>query len=264
MRILFVVGLLLLASFSSAALQQANEETIYLEKITPYMKIIDGNILVFDEKTARNVGLDDAYIRFTTEYVDYNNKMICSFSIMTEEQNFCNSAFSHTEFQIISNKYNQSSDYAKELGRLFAKANAGSGVYKSASDGIVCGGSRDMPHTCPARRESGIYYSSLSSLSSMVRSAGYHNTYWPGCGSSDYRCDRDFTRWTGAYGCSSSSGALRYQLSARQSGTRWTYWTQGVEPNPEILSYSWPVWWWGGYVNWWHTEWPQPDGRRGC
>ncbi len=57
----------------------------------------------------------------------------------------------------------------------------------------------------------------------------------------------DYAKNVNAFGC--NNGELRSQ--GLVTGT-YTYNSQSPEPNPELLSYIWPVWWWGNYVLTWH------------
>lgn len=57
----------------------------------------------------------------------------------------------------------------------------------------------------------------------------------------------DYAKNTSAFGC--NNGELRTQGLVKTTNS---YNHQSPEPNPEILSYSAPVWWWDGYVIAWH------------
>ncbi len=134
----------------------------------------------------------------------------------------------------------------------------------------VCGGGKDKPHTCPKRVESGVYKNTQTEIANYVKGLGYHNTYFPGCGIGGYSCTTDFSKNLSAYSCSSGVFRMQANLSTKttSTGVKWTFSIQGTqqtpEPNPEILSYVPPAIWWPGYVNWWHTEWVQPNGHKGC
>ncbi|MEK6970263.1 MAG: hypothetical protein AABW68_01050 [archaeon] len=142
--------------------------------------------------------------------------------------------------------------------------------YVDLAEPQVCGGGKDKPHVCPKRFESGVYKSTQTEIGNYVKGLGYHNTYFPGCGIGGYPCTTDFSKNLSAYSCSSGIFRMQANLSTKitSTGVKWTFSTQGSqqypEPNPEILSYFPPAIWWPGYVNWWHTEWVQPNGHKGC
>ncbi len=72
---------------------------------------------------------------------------------------------------------------------------------------------------------------------------GYHQVQIPWSSNPSIDYAQDVT----AYGC--NDGVFREQAIIRSSITYETY---TPEPNPEIVSYSWPSWWWGPYVLAWH------------
>ncbi len=113
----------------------------------------------------------------------------------------------------------------------------------SQESGDVCGGSQNNPHPCPPWNNSGIYKNSRTAIVNYLLSIGFHQTAWY----ASYN-NNDYTKGCDAYGC--SSPIFRTQAIIFQSDSLWSYRTQTPEPNPEIFSYTWPVWWWGSYVQW--------------
>ena len=59
----------------------------------------------------------------------------------------------------------------------------------------------------------------------------------------------DYAKRLSVYGC--NEGAFRTEAVATVGGT-WDIWISKNEPNPDVLSYSSPVWWWTFYVHTWH------------
>ncbi len=106
----------------------------------------------------------------------------------------------------------------------------------------------DSPHPCPPRGNSGVYRNTKDEIKNYLLSHGFHVV--PGYATYSY--GDDFAKVVSAYGC--DWGPFRHEAWPVQSGSRWTYKYQTPEPNPEILSYTWPAWWWGAYVNWWHRS----------
>lgn len=115
-----------------------------------------------------------------------------------------------------------------------------------AQAGSHCGSFRN-PTPCPPRVQSGQFFSTEAEVMQHLISLGYHRTANYAGGSSG----RDYTLVVDHPAC--GTGPFRIQANIRQQGPCWTYSTQGPEPNPEIRSYSWPHFWWGGYVAWWHA-----------
>lgn len=96
------------------------------------------------------------------------------------------------------------------------------------------------------------YNFTSSNPANTLKSLGFHNTASYACGYGN--CSTaDFTRgrsYTGPYGTCSSP---RFRDHGRITGTT-SFRIQYGEPNPEVLSYSWPYWNWGSYVQWWHAN----------
>lgn len=119
--------------------------------------------------------------------------------------------------------------------------------YRARSQSTVCGGSFQSPNPePPAIRKR--WFSSEGGAERYLTNNGYHRV--PQYASANYV--NDFAKTTSAYGC--SNGEMRSQAVVFQSGNYWRHSTQSPEPNPEILSYDWPVYWWGAYVAWWHVR----------
>ena len=59
----------------------------------------------------------------------------------------------------------------------------------------------------------------------------------------------DYAKRLSVYNC--NEGAFCTEARATEDGT-WDIWVAKNEPNPEVLSYASPIWWWTFYVNTWH------------
>ncbi len=210
-----------------------------LNSLSPYMKINKDYSVTFDISKAKANGLPKRLIQMGVEYSAYNNKSV---AIIKSEGIYSGKLKALPE----SSKFNAVFD-AMSSGSADATMRAA-----TTTSNLVCGGSQQQPHICPARKNSGIFKATKTEISNNVKSQGFHNTYWPGCGSTGYSCPEDFTKWVNAYSC--TWGSFRTQARILQQGSSWTYWTQTPEPNPEIFSYNWPVYWWGQYVQWWHNR----------
>jgi hypothetical protein len=131
-------------------------------------------------------------------------------------------------------------------------------VNMSLAGPLVCGGGTDKPHKCPLHVQSSVKKNTEVEIKNYLKGIGYHNTYYPGCGVNPlYPCSVDFSLWVnGSSVPACTYGAFRSQAVLNKMGSQWSFWTQSPEPNPEILNYSWPATWWGSYVFWWHSIWP--------
>lgn len=118
-------------------------------------------------------------------------------------------------------------------------------LFMAMAAGDVCG-TRQEPSNCPSRIDSEQFFESDSAAKSHLEGEGYHQTprY-----ASQAGYGIDYAK-VAPNAC--GSGVFRDQAVLRRSGECWTYFTQGPEPNPEILSYVWPYFRWPSYVWWWH------------
>ncbi|MBI2530149.1 MAG: hypothetical protein HYW05_03320 [Candidatus Diapherotrites archaeon] len=205
-----------------------------LNKLLPYMALNKDYSVKFDSVVAK-AELPEKYVKLGKLYEEYHNNFIQAAK--------ANGVYSNKIKELPDNQF--FSNFFESKSTMTAQATI------SASS-LVCGGSQQQPHQCPARVNSGISKKSQTEISNYLKGMGFHNTYWPGCGPQGYTCSTDFTKWISAYNC--TWGSFRTQANIFQSGTKWTYRTQSPEPNPEIFSYSWPVYWWGTYVSWWHLS----------
>lgn len=105
------------------------------------------------------------------------------------------------------------------------------------------------PTTCPPRVYSGISFSTEDAAKQYLLAQGYHQAAryasWGGFGI-------DFTQVVTDPDC--GTGPFRNEAVLDKQGDCWTFYTQGPEPNPEVLSYLWPYAAWPGYVLWWHRR----------
>ncbi len=186
---------------------------IKLDKLNRYMKIDRNNSIHFDIKSAIEDGLPPRVIYFGLKAEKVINKMI--YEVKTYEK--------------------VSEETIREIDALFGP----SFKYTSLSWGEACGGGYDNPHPCPPRESSGIYRDTKDEIKEYLLSQGFHVVprY------ATYSYGDDFAKVVSAYGC--DWGPFRYEAWPVQSGAKWTYQYQTPEPNPEILAYRWPAWWWG-------------------
>lgn len=114
----------------------------------------------------------------------------------------------------------------------------------------VCGGSEDNPHPKATYTVTGSYDTFQDGKAAL--SSGYSQV--PGYASEN--SGYDFADWVTAYGC--ADGVFRDQtiIYDLDNDGDWQHHSHNnpSEPNPEVLGYYWPVYWWSGYTYWWHDN----------
>lgn len=110
-------------------------------------------------------------------------------------------------------------------------------------------GSRGRPTPCPPKVESGLFFASQTEVTQYLNSLGYHLT--PRYATTPNGFGLDFTR---VVDDPCGPNTFRSEAVIRHQGACWTFYTQGPEPNPEVLSYvrNWPHVFWPAYVFWYH------------
>ncbi|MFH0836066.1 MAG: hypothetical protein V1834_02780 [Candidatus Micrarchaeota archaeon] len=231
-----------------------------MQALTPFMNLDESDYSVsFDYSRAKISGLSANALRLGKNYERFHNQVISSVMRGTYPAGIDSSLSAEFEpmFRYVAETGDMISASSPISINKMRTANALSfdsfvPSFTRRLSYLVCGGDQQHPHKCPTRVNTGIYKSTLTEMQNYLKSAGYHNTYWPGCGIGGYPCQYDFSKTAYAYGC--NGGQFRNQANIAKSGSKWTYSWQSPEPNPEIFSYSWPVYWWGTYVNWWHNS----------
>lgn len=119
------------------------------------------------------------------------------------------------------------------------------------ADPTPCG-NKDYP--VPNYTPSWLPFSGYPNPGQTLINWGFHKTAGYACGQDPLvTCDYDYTRgrsYSGPYGVCSSPRFRDQGIVVSSTSFNIQY----GEPNPEILSYSWPYWNWGVYVQWWHNN----------
>ncbi len=216
-----------------------------IREITPYL-ILGEDKLVHFIKDKNDIPLDPKLIEIATDMIEMQNSFI--------SQAIANPNVKPTIDDELREKF---SDVVREIqdkkNRPVVSETSGwdwmlPEAFASHSILNVCGGSEDHPHPEP-RIEQKIY-SEIGSLNTHLLDQGYHLADFY-ASTLEWGQDRDYTKIVivDKYGC--GSGPFRDQALI----TSWnTYNHQSPEPNPEVLRYGWPVWWWPSYVSWWHAN----------
>ncbi len=193
-----------------------NDKVALINAMTPYVTVNPDYSLTVDKTKARRVGVSKKAIELATEIVKLNNEVVANPDLFMKPI---------------------APSQLKKVESAFAQLNE-----------IACGGGPNKPHPCPKWATVSPIWKSKQAVINYLVSVGYHKTadY-----ASNYNAD-DYTRCVNAYGCSGCK--FRTQAIITGQNNKWGYKYQTPEPNPEILSYIWPAYWWGTYVRWWHLN----------
>lgn len=120
--------------------------------------------------------------------------------------------------------------------------------------------SQDNPNHRPVDETFNTKYKAMSAMWSR----GYHlvRPYASGGGNSQLRnfqrcasSNSDRGRPQSLYSdIPPKSCCYRDEVNLITRGNNWGYYVQYHEPNPEVLSYYWPKWWWPYFVYWYHLN----------
>ena len=243
---LLAVVPLLMAGFGGNvfATPQSVEYTITevedaLASLQPHVTIDEKKIGKIDVKKARANGLDEKTIKIGKEYLQYQNAMIKEIH-ENPDKKMKISDEGKKKFKKFNDKVRKEGfkdrtikirflDYVLPLAYADHKCNV------------------DGPHPQPDSKYVGNYSTAQAAIDALP------NTYEK---VSEYAAafEHDYHDWVIAYNC--FDGVFRYQTSIVDQHNDGDYQHRENhspgEPNPEVLEYLWPVWWWGFYVEEWH------------
>lgn len=245
-KVFFAIAIAAIATLSFSVMQsaEANTEKSYgyndvvsaIRDITPYVAL-DENGLVEFTTPVKEIPLDSKTIEIAEDYITLQNSFIRQARDNPNERPELD--------EKLTEKF---SDFVKEIKDTEIR----SGIMPSglavllpeayAAWGDVCGGSIANPHPVPP-----IY--SITVPSGTARDHLINNGYHLVEGYASLNDGNDYAKHVSAYGC--SNGEMRTQGIVTSSTT---YSHQSPEPNPEVLSYPSPAWWWALYVAAWHVQ----------
>ncbi len=208
-----------------------------IQRITPYV-ILDETGLVKFTVEKKDIPLHPHAILVASDYIDMQN----SYRSQTQEN--------PNEKPEIDDELKEK--FSKFIGDIQEKKSRSSDPGNNARSldlilpqafavGEVCGGAPWNPQPEPPVTSK---YASSGAVNHLLNN-GYHQV--PFYASGNY--GDDYAKNTSAFGC--NNGELRTQGLVTSANY---YNHQSPEPNPEILSYTAPVWWWDGYVLVWHVD----------
>ncbi len=240
------VGVVKIASLATAGEDGIESEEDAMAKAivaaAPYVDLSEKNIATFDVAEAKKGGLSDSEIDFVIIYIEMQNQLMESLNKGALDQGLDEKMSKQFEpfFRRAARRGLQ--DIPKNKKAVDTSAMVAMALP------IACGGSSERPHPCPPRLSTSFTSTSRANVVARLIYLGYHKTLDYACGGNQ----NDYSVVVSAYSC--NNGPFRRQAIISGSGTRWTYTTQSPEPNPELTLYTWPAYWWGGYVRWWHLD----------
>ena len=214
--------------------------------------IPDGyRVQVLDVDGALAAGIDQDTVNLASETVSYQNEII-SRAFTSKTTGIPQSAVELHDYPRVEALHDMATEdkRRRQDGQTAPAGSANIGPFTIgatvafASDPHPCGNyDYPVPDSSPTRH----YFTGDGET--FFDDAGYHETagYASGYNDADYTRGRSYV---GDYGTCSSPRFRDHGLVHSET----SYSIQWGEPNPEVLSYWWPYWNWGAYVEWWHDN----------
>lgn len=242
---LFAMVPLLLAGFGGSAFASTQSTSYSADAVDdafgalkPYVTVNDKQIAKIDVSKAKANGISNEAIEIGQDYIRIQNKMIQDIhddptkkmQISDEDSDKFKKFFDKIRHQGLKDRTIQTNFLESVIPLAYAT---------HACD-------YDGPHDQPSTDFTGSYSSAQAGINDLPSSFDEVSWY---ASAFTY----DYHDWILAYGC--ADGIFRYQTAIVGSGTDWEHRENHSpgEPNPEVLEYGWPVWWWGNYVYNWHN-----------
>lgn len=242
-----VANLVLIGEYISYIDKNENQ----VEGIRPIADVYRTQVL--DMNGARNAGIPSDIVILASKIVSYQNEMV-SRSHKYHTTGTVQDKVSVDDYPKVVEFFNLATKVKQNRSKV-QSSRSGSirlgpivigGISKVfADDEHPCGNyDYPVPDYSPARH----YFDGDGET--FFDNAGYHETARYAGGNyegTDYTKGRSYN---GDYGTCSSPRFRDHGLV--HSSDRYSI--QYGEPNPEVLSYLWPYWNWGSYVEWWHEN----------
>ncbi len=213
---------------------EATEVSDAIKAITPYVALNEDGIAEFTVKK-NAIPLDKRTIKIASDYIELQT----SYSKQSKDHPQKRTSIDKDLVDKFS-KFIEDVKQKKVKSESPAKISGFNWILPEAfAWGEVCGGAPWNPQSKPPVYE---LYTSEGAVNFLLGD-GYHlvEQY------ASLNFGDDYAKVISAFGC--GNGEMRKQgLVTGQND----YNSQSPEPNPEINSYSAPVWWWDGYVFIWH------------
>lgn len=217
----------------------AKQVDIALKELQPFVELDDSKIGTLDAKAAKENGVSDESVQIASEFLKAQNNMIQRIHDNPNQRMY----LAEEDYAKFSD-YSRSIEEGKQRGENPAKV---LGIQLAYAED-VCGGSGENPHPQPDTTFSGPWSTESAAINALP--GGYYLV--PYYASYNYGADYHDPRTL--YNCTTDS--FRYQSIIFEDDGDWYHSEHHSpgEPNPEVLAYTWPVWWWGGYVADWHLS----------
>ncbi len=209
-----------------------------LTKVSPYVEIDAKKIGHLDISSAKKNGISDSDLKIASQILKAQNNMIKRIHENPNERMYVDAADREglEEYRKSIQEGKKGNTDVELLGIQYAYA------------ADVCGGSSSNPHTEPTVVTTGSYVSKAAAIADLPGTFHEVPQY------ASYNYGNDYHDPRTLYNCTTDS--FRYQTIVQDTGSDWEYSQQHSpdEPNPEILAYTHPVWWWSFYVVEWHIN----------
>ena len=208
-----------------------------LKEVQSYVEINDLKIDTMDIEAAKINGVSAETLNIATQLLTAQNNMIQRVHDNPNQRMYIAEEDSEGVERFggsVREGKQGGSEVAESLGIQFA----------SAKD--VCGGSSSNPHLQPSPTASGPWSTETAARNTIPSS--YHLVPFY----TSYNYGDDYHDPKTLYNCTTDS--FHYQSIVVEEDDKWYHSEHHHpgEPNPEVLAYTWPVWWWGFYVAEWH------------
>ncbi len=224
---LLVISLAVPVTANTAYADDDAQETKYSKsyiqrmfaELEPVMVYDENKYLSLNQTAVQWYGFSPYDVEFAQEYITVNNNLI---DAMASGGNVTEALLPITE-----GKFSGIFDESKRVKRGFW-------------DSSACGGSLSNPHT--SYREYVQSDLDKNTKTILLEQQGYHSI------TLSLDSSVEFAKLsTESPVC--NDGPLRDQATLNSAGYAW----QPLEPNPELLEYDAPTYWWNGYTIWWHV-----------
>ena len=216
----------------------AKETVSAFDAVEPYVTLDENKIVKLDVSVAKRNGVSNEAIKVAKEYMRIQNKML--------QDVYDDPAKKLKVSDADKKKFKKFHDKVKNEGiKKFPILPSYFNFLLPAVDASGC--NFNGPHPQPDVEYTGSYTTAQAGVDALP--SGYDKVTWYAASFT-----HDYHDWVQAYGC--ADGIFRYQsaVTDHQNPGTWEHREPHSpgEPNPEVLEYGWPVWWWGDYVYNWH------------
>ncbi len=205
----------------------------------------DRNKIIVDTRALVKGGMEYEDVKIINEYSELNNALIDA--IVSEDKNAIKSAKHNLVYNQFSNVFNDENSLTTY------------GFWSSSACGITNGVTSTYPST-PTLYIGTDGHNTQADIETWLTNNGKHIVNWPFADWGDLVYA--VTNSTGQGGC--TNGEFRDEWNVYDNSVNhiiggvtssgWHTLNHDNEPNPEVLDYSVPTYWWTGFVVYWHEH----------